>query len=228
VRTMTKRTAYAVLVICLLAARYGRVVEAAIHNAAADFSISNGNPNGVWSYGWMPVDFSQFNLYTGSMMAGPSPFWYRLPASGDYTPEIWQMNESYPQYGIQPGQLSLHPSNSQEPSVLRFTAPSTGQYAIDGEFFPGDIGYMQVGVRQGLNWLWQRSDSGSFHIDMPLDAGTPLDFMVYGGYAYGNTPLDLAISTDSSFVPEPTSLIVWSLLGSLAVVVGWRRRKQKC
>ena len=31
---------------------------------------------------------------------------------------------------------------------------------------------------------------------------------------------------DASIVPEPTSLVVWSLLGSLAVGLGWYRRRK--
>lgn len=30
-------------------------------DATDSFTALNGNPNGAWSYGWMPTDFSQFN-----------------------------------------------------------------------------------------------------------------------------------------------------------------------
>jgi hypothetical protein len=33
------------------------------------------------------------------------------------------------------------------------------------------------------------------------------------------------IELDSSAVPEPSTLIIWSLLGTLGIAVGWRRRK---
>ena len=32
--------------------------------------------------------------------------------------------------------------------------------------------------------------------------------------------------TDLGSVPEPATIIVWSLLGSLAIAVGWWRRKR--
>ena len=42
----------------LVAAWFAAMISAAtaqvVHDAAADFSITNGNPNGVWSYGHMP------------------------------------------------------------------------------------------------------------------------------------------------------------------------------
>ena len=76
---------------------------------------------------------------------------------------------------------------------MRWTAPSEGRYEIAGKFFPGDSGVMQVGVRQGADWLWQGVDSGSFTLDRTMRAGESVDFVVYGGYSNGNTPLELAI-----------------------------------
>jgi len=33
------------------------------------------------------------------------------------------------------------------------------------------------------------------------------------------------VGNGAGAVPEPATLIIWSLLGTLAITVGWRRRK---
>ena len=91
---------------------------------------------------------------------------------------------------MQPGQISLHPGRALEAAVLRFTAPTDGLYNINGQFFAGDSGVMSVGVRQGTTFLWNGQDTGVFSINnKTLSAGDSIDFLVYGGYLYGNTPL---------------------------------------
>ena len=50
-----------------------------VFDATADFSITNGNPNEAWSYGWMPTDFSVFNLCTTTTTVGGGfPAWTSL------------------------------------------------------------------------------------------------------------------------------------------------------
>ena len=63
-----------------------------------DFSINNGNPNGVWSYGRMPTNFSQFDLYTLTETRAEGRFWLG-------TSHMW-MNDSSPAYGVPTGWLS--------------------------------------------------------------------------------------------------------------------------
>ncbi|MEW6086745.1 MAG: hypothetical protein AB1498_00320 [bacterium] len=163
------------------------------YNATLDFSIRNGNPNGVWSYGWMPKDFNMFNLYTGSQMNISSPQWYREPRNEDYTPMIWRIDDDSSRCGVAVGQLSLHPSSTNEASVLRWTAASDGVYNFNGQFFRGDTGIMKIGIRHGSDWLWQGSDAGIFNFERSVKAGESIDFLVYGGYGSGNTPLELTI-----------------------------------
>lgn len=172
------------------------------HDATADFGVTNGNPNGVWSYGWMPTDFSTFTAYQHTYADSGSRQWYTAGMSGDRSPSIWMNTTSSTGYGVAPGQLSLHPGPAQQPSVLRWTAPFEGSYDIVGQFFGGDGGTMQVGVRQGSSWLWQGTDAGVFELHRTVTAGTSIDFVVYGGYAYGNTPLALTISSPAVVIPS--------------------------
>lgn len=70
-------------------------------------------------------------------------------------------------------------------------------------------GFTNIQVEQG----------NSFHVSFNLDSNTP-----------GNTdnlqPL-FTVTTSATFVPipEPTTLIIWSLLATLGLSVGWRRRR---
>ncbi len=42
------------------------ISQATVYNPTTDFSITNGNPNGVWTYGSMPADLSTFHTDTVS------------------------------------------------------------------------------------------------------------------------------------------------------------------
>jgi hypothetical protein len=157
------------------------------YTAVDDFSTENGNPNGVWSYGWMPTDFSSFNLYINHN----SWQWYGW--GGDNSPCIW-INTGNPAYGVPTGWLSLHPGDGYQPSILRWTAPVAGVVRVTGQFLPGDEGTMQVAVRLDNQPWWQATDSGSFDLITNVASGTTIDFAVYGGYGFGNTPISATIS----------------------------------
>jgi hypothetical protein len=193
--TMKKNVLAGLLIAFLLVTLVG-VADA--YDPTPDFSINNGNPNGVWSYGWMPTDFSSFILYTGAQMNINSPQWFREPASPTYTPMIWRIDDSNPRDGVAPGQLSLHPSNTYEASALRWTAPSGGIYQIEGQFFAGDTAVTQVGIRQGSTWLWQATNAGAFNLSTTVISGESVDFVVYGAYYNGNTPLDVRITSQGN------------------------------
>jgi hypothetical protein len=158
-----------------------------VYSAFDEFSMVN-NPNVAWSYGWMPTDFSKFNLYvTHSTIQ-----WYG-PQGGDLTPCI-RINNGGPAYCVLTGWLSLHPGPGTEPSVLRWTAPVAGNIHVTGQFLPGNGGVMTVGVFHNVQKLWTASDSGKFDLNMTVTAGDNINFAVYGGYGYGNIPISATIS----------------------------------
>jgi hypothetical protein len=162
-------------------------LRASVYSAFDEFSSVN-NPDIAWSYGWMPTDFSKFNLYvTHSTIQ-----WYG-PQGGDRSPSIW-INNGDTAYGVPTGWLSLHPGPGTEPSILRWTAPVAGNIHVTGQFLPGDGGIMTVGVFHNAEKLWTASDSGKFDLNIIIAGGDNIDFAVYGGYGFGNTPISATIS----------------------------------
>lgn len=171
-----------------------------VFDAAASFRIDQGNPNGAWSYGWMPTDFSTFNLDAFGEDRSHGPAWSKV-AGGE--PVIWKNTKEGSPWGVPPGFLSFHPGPGGDPSVLRWTSPTNGMAHIAGQFLPGDGGAMQVAVRrEGTNW-WHAVDSGSFDLTEEVISGDAVDFAVYGGYGGGNTPLDVTITLTLPSIAKP-------------------------
>lgn len=157
-------------------------------NPTADFSTIKGNPNGVWSYGLMKEGFTEFTLYNINTANG----WSTL--SGN--PSIWKNTANTTIAGVPPSHISFHPGPKAEPSVLRWTTPKAvaGTVTIKGKFLPGDKGSMRVGVRKDGVELWNAVDHGEFDLQESVKPGTTIDFCVYGGYGWGNTPLEAQIT----------------------------------
>ncbi len=172
-------------------------------DATSAFTIANGNPNGVWSYGWMPTDFSTFNLDTVGEQRWHGPAWSRV-SGGE--PVIWKNTTTSTQWGVPVGWLSLHPGGGNIPSVLRWTAPAPGVAHVVGQFLPAGA-VLPVAVRlNGQPW-WTAPDYGSFDLTSSVSAGSTIDFAVYGGYISGNTPLEANITLALSETFPPTILV---------------------
>ncbi|MEI7656670.1 MAG: GC-type dockerin domain-anchored protein [Phycisphaerae bacterium] len=161
---------------------------------------SASNPNDVWQYGWMEATLSgPLNLYTRSIEGWAGPLWGAW-IGGDSTPAIWRNDTSGPAYGVGAGQLSLHPGPDGQASVLRWVNPDrseAGTLSVAAEFFPGDFGAMRVGVRVNGVQRFEAFDFGSVFFAVPNVEVETIDFLVWGGYAYGNTPLEASISMAS-------------------------------
>lgn len=93
------------------------------YDATADFSSLN-NPNGVWSSGYTISLGSSFVLYDQFTSSSDIHAWTSSTASGV---NFEKNMGTTTQFGIQPGQISLHPGAANEFSVLRFTVPTAGE-----------------------------------------------------------------------------------------------------
>ena len=54
-----------------------------------------------------------------------------------------------------------------------------------------------------------------------LGTGQPLDFFIQDDYYADNSG-----SLQVTMTPEPTTIIIWSLLGTLALIHSWWRRRK--
>jgi hypothetical protein len=191
-----------------------------------DFSVS-GNPNNEWSYGYF--NNPMFQLYTASSIVDGCPQWLGN-LSSDGTPLIWKNNSASTICGVAPGQISLHPGPGYQASMAVWTAPkgSEGEVRVNGQFYPGDGGAMDVAIYvndivQASTPVWSAVNSGLFDLNLTVKAGDTIAFAVYGGYYSGNTPLSATITT----VPElgTLTMFVTGFVGLLCYA--WRKRRPR-
>lgn len=205
VRNLSVIMVWVLLAVCSSAAQW---------NPTSEFSITNGNPNGVWSYATMTTSFTNFTLMPHSTPVIQGRLW-GARSTGDLTPSIWIDDTASSFQGTQPGQIALHPGPGGVPAVLRWTAPANvnSDIRIAGQFLPGNSGIMKVGVRFNDTWQWQGTDAGVFDLTVSATAGDRVDFVVYYGYGYGATPLEATISTE----PIRPGLKLWLKADSLSL-----------
>jgi len=198
-----------------------------------DFSLG-GNPNGPWSYGYSQTLGGPLIPHATSGSYSGLDFWgtdisIGLPwvaRNSTASPINWAGTTTFA-----PGALSLHPGPNGQVAILRFTVPSTGQYAINGAFFGQDyVGPTTTDVHLLLNGssifdgvVADFGTSQSFNITTALAAGSHLDFAVGFGsnqtYLYDSTGLAATITQ----VPEPTTL---ALAGVAAGLFCLSRRRE--
>jgi hypothetical protein len=132
-----------------------------VYDIARDFS-TNSNPNGVWSYGWQSTVGGTFNLITSSQTSaadngvrfaewvyiGGAPVFQFYPFTNTVTGVSDGGQGQYP-----PGTVAYYAGFNNTPqnfATIRFTAPGTGNYAV------------QVRVQSYLNG--PSSGDADFHV----------------------------------------------------------------
>lgn len=212
--------------LALAAITAGLPLAAHAYDATAEFSTTT-NANGVWSYGYavgtdIPYSFTLFDHATG---AGWDSTTYRVLGA----PAIWVNPEATTQYGITPGQMSLHPGpDAYSPAILRFTAPTTATYNFSVQFFAGDSGDMNGAVfatgthAHNVDWFPSTNTDPLLIGQIHLAAGDTLDAAVGNNSSFysGNTGVAFSISA----VPEPGAS--WLLAAGLIGMAGWSRRRR--
>jgi parallel beta-helix repeat protein len=161
------------------------------YDALNDFSVA-GNPNGAWSYGDVGnINGTAFNLYTFSQTNAPPglDLWGNnvgFPGNSTVLKNITNGTVNYATIVQPTNLLNLSVQNSY-PDV-RFTAPATGSYNINGLFERIDTASashptnVRV-IKNGTTVLFSMDNLGGYAVPVPfslnqvsLNAGDTIDF----------------------------------------------------
>ena len=208
-----------------------------IYNAADDFSLSN--PNGVWSYGYstsLGGTFIAFPLTSSNyQVSGVNAHFF--PGSFSQPSAILNSNafvtSPFCCQPLNPGQLALHPGSSGDYSIVRWTAPESGNFDLSGDYIGMDTSGTTTDVHVLFNGgtIFDDSingfgDTATISLDTSLQTGDLLDFAVgfgsNGNFASDYTGLDVQIVRN---VPEPRSTMIFVLAVGILVVPFFRQRR---
>jgi hypothetical protein len=186
----------------------GAASSASIANAVADFSPSQ-NPTGAWSYGYSTSSIA-FTLFTAhSNIFGPAIDTWGI-GGGSCCPMVARNNSSSTQsYAGSPSVihpadlLNLHPGNSGERAIVRWTAPSAMTIKIEGRFQGLDnVGTTtDVSIASNTTQFWSGAINGygnqaTFSVTRTVSTGETIDFRAGMGSNgnYNNDSTGLAVT----------------------------------
>jgi hypothetical protein len=171
-------------------------------DVAKDFGTKT-NPNGAWTYGYFtgaptagaPVPFSTVSNATPDI-----PAWYDPTHVALGAPAAWRNDSTASSNGIAPGEFALHPGQSGEYAIARWTAPAAGDYSVTVQFGAGDTGDTDgILLHNGVAVATDPSTStGTVHtLKVSMAAGDHLDAAVgpKGDFLYDSTPVRLTIES---------------------------------
>lgn len=237
-RIATQRLGLA-LTLCAVIGGVGQVKAGIVYDAASEFSTTS-NPNGVWRYGNSASLGGAFNLFTTNGNSQGMDYWnftgvLEVPMvehNGTANPVT-----TFGSVTIQPGQLAFHPGGgpNDQFTLVRFTVPTAGDYAIDSKFtgldFVGptttDVHVLIDGVSIFNGSVNAYGSGPSFSSTLALLAGVTVDFAVgrgsNGTYNFDTTGLDARIADlSANAVPEPSTILSACVAGLAGLV--WLRR----
>jgi hypothetical protein len=193
-----------------------------VYSAVADFSLA-GNPNGVWSYRQglntsvlLTNTYSDASVQTWSgsfsTIYGNFPY-VAKNVSGSTLAPFWTTDL-----------LAMHPSESLIPSVVRWTAPLSGTYRVQGRFQNVTSATSDVYIYQNTTSILSGALSGNSTPPVTFDQLVTVgvgDFLEFAAGAQGNwggdgVGLAAVISPHTpppAVVPEPSSLVIACTLG---------------
>jgi hypothetical protein len=227
-------------IVVFLTVLAGRANADVVYDAAKDFSVVNGNPNGVWTYGYSLTLGGPLilNNNSGTNFQGSGiQFWNTNIAANDpfvgYNPTSQLITLGPIQ--VQPGQLFFHPGPNDEFETVRFRAPAaggsfqlvTGFVGVDTTGTTTDVHVLLNGVSQFSGLINGFGSKQAYSTTLTLRAGDILDFAVGygsdGNFLDDSTGLSAVISPTA--VPEPSTLTL-AAVASGAMVMRWLRGRR--
>jgi RHS repeat-associated protein/uncharacterized repeat protein (TIGR01451 family) len=167
-------------------------------DATDNFSTTT-NPSGPWTYGSTPTRGGTFTPYAFTGQFAGMPGWFKTAQGQVATAPLLVYNNTGVSVvsgglNIPPATLLLHPGTSGENSVIRFTAPATASYLVQGRFYGVDNTTTDVSVLLNSTTtllsgnITERNLGVPFTFARALNAGDKLDFSV--GFGNGNNSGD--------------------------------------
>jgi hypothetical protein len=220
----------AALLACSLSAQ-----ATVIYDLAADFSLANGNPNGVWTYGKYTggINPETFVAYdTAGTLAGGTGAGLERWNTGSASDPCALYNPTSatilaPAWGnitFASGKFSLSPSSG--PSTVRWTAPTDGlvdwsltAMGIQEIFDPSSVHVYYNGTLAKSIWSAGYNVPSTISGDrLAVTAGDQFDIAISGDKL---TQLDATVT----YVPEPSTLLL--VLSGVAglLAYAWRERR---
>jgi hypothetical protein len=182
--------------------------SAAAASVAHDFSVTN-NPTGAWTYGWSPPAGDPQTVYpVGQVLTGGfngAEYWYDPNHVSLGTPSVLY-NPTANTIGqgsnlVAGGQVAFHPGSAGEHSVVRWTAPASGDYAVAALFTGDDATSTDVHVWHNGGSIFDGLVNGFrsgpyFETTETVAAGDTIDFRVgpNGNYFSDSTGLDAVVT----------------------------------
>jgi hypothetical protein len=194
----------------------GFVVEISqAYDAAAQFS-STQNPNGAWSYGCTKSLGATFHLFTQQTPISAGLYdWGTALSCGQTNPPGVAYNSTDATFTggtvtVPAHTIWFHPGPQNQNSVLRWTAPASGNYQVKavfwGDDFAGptttDVHVLHNGVRiySGEVSGFGPSSDQSFMSTISVAAGDTIDFAVGygtdGNYGFDSTGVSAVITPE--------------------------------
>lgn len=180
------------------------------YNADKDYSVSS-NPGAPWSYGYR-LGSSPFTLYTEAFKPPIGLDIWRIPGIDGANVAHNGTAETKSEAGRiwKPGQVSLHPGPSGEVSIIRFTAPTAGDFNVEAAFSVGQIpdggpatttnvsivAGKQVLLNDGIDGNADVKDVAKLARLVTLAKGGTIEFQVAGGadWTYDTTFVRIIIT----------------------------------
>jgi hypothetical protein len=193
-----KKRLFLTAVVMLLVANWSLMASASIQWASTVLGYSS-----TYEHGWEP-------LYA-----------LGVPDAADYGDIPYQAWSPLPN-GSDPEFLSLGYT-----TAVYATGVSIVESYCNGFVYQIDL----VDTSNVLHTIWTGTDTTPQDMVAEFDVSFPATaYLVEGVKIYtqidGWEEIDAVKLTGTPAVPEPTTLIIWSLLGTLGVTIGWWRRRK--